>query len=113
MRFVYMHIFICIAGMSDVQRGPYPVILKAGELSTSVTIPIINDEQYECTETFTADIIVGEVEGYRLGLQSSTTISITDDEGKFNSITLMLLHCMHSTEFPTYSFDGSCTPWTH
>lgn len=85
--------YIYIAGTSDVHCGPYLIEFEAEVVSSSVNILIVNDEQYECDETFMAHINIGKDEGFRRGLRSSTEITIKDDDGNRKYYTLDTALC--------------------
>lgn len=71
--------------MDDLYCGPYEVAFQPGSVNASVDIILINDEDIECDETFTAQIIIGEGyssrAGFRLGQTSSASIIVKDNEG--------------------------------
>ena len=80
----YIFVFVLYTGMDDLYCGPYSVEFQAGSVTASVDILLINDEDIECDETFTAQIILGgnlSGAGFRLGQTSSASIIIKDDEG--------------------------------
>ena len=73
-------------GLNDIDCGPLPVTLKAGSMTASVNISTIDDEDPECDETFTAQIIFGGDEnsgrdGFRHGPTSNVSITVKDNEG--------------------------------
>lgn len=72
--------------MDDLHCGPHTVKFESGTVHASVSIPLVNDDVQECDETFIAHILRGDEgsltsEGFRIGKQSSTSITIVD-EGK-------------------------------
>ena len=74
-------------GMEDIHCGPYPVTLQAGSVKASVNISIIDDQDTECDEIFTAKINIGgdgnSSVGFRLGPTSTISITVEDNEGNF------------------------------
>ena len=86
--------------MKDVDCGPHTVTLQAGSVTASVNISIINDEDSECDEVFTAQIIIGEGnssrEGFRLGQNPSISIIVKDDEGDMGLLHHFLHYVTHS-----------------
>ena len=61
--------------------------LEAGSMTASVNISTIDDEDPECDETFTAQIIFGGDDnsgrdGFRRGPTSDVSITVKDNEGK-------------------------------
>ena len=87
--------------MDDLHCGPYSVTLQAGSVTASVNISIINDEDSECDEVFTAQIIIGgegnsSTEGFRLGQMPSTSIIVKHDEGYIGLLHHFLHHVTHS-----------------
>ena len=73
-------------GMDDIHCGPYPVTLQAGSVKASVNISIIDDQDTECDEIFTAKIDIGDENssvGFRLGPTSTISITVKDNDGDF------------------------------
>ena len=70
--------------MDDLHCGPHSLTFESGSDTASVNIPLVNDNVQECDEMFTAYLILGDggnstSEGFRLGHQSSTSITIMDE----------------------------------
>ena len=86
--------------MKDIDCGPHPVTLQAGSMRASVNISIINDEDSECDEIFTAQIIIGKGnssrEGFRLGQNPSISIIVKDIEGDMGLSHHFLHYVTHS-----------------
>ena len=73
-------------GLNDIDCGPHPVTLEAGSMTASVNIYTVDDEEPECDETFTAQIIFGgdgnsSRDGFRHGPTSNVSITVKDNEG--------------------------------
>ena len=110
----YNYIFLCVCtvGMDDLHCGPHTVTLHAGSVTASVNIFIINDEDSECDETFTAQIIIGgegnsntkhfklgqnpTTSSFRPGKKSSASIIVKDDEGDMGLLRHFLHYVTHS-----------------
>ena len=56
------------------------VELPAGETSVNVTLPIVNDDTFERTETFKLAILTPSQDVLQLGLMNETLITIVDDD---------------------------------
>ena len=70
--------------MDNLHCGLHTLTFESGSVIASVNIPLVNDNVQECDETFTARIILGDggnstSEGFRLGHQSSASITIMDE----------------------------------
>ena len=73
-------------GLNDIDCGPHPVTLEARSMTASVNISTIDDEDPECDETFTAQIMFGGdgnsgTNGFRRGRTSDVVITVKDNEG--------------------------------
>ena len=71
------------------------MMLQAGSVKASVNISTIDDQDTECDEIFTAEIIIGgdgnsRDERFRPGPISSTSITVKDNEGD-----LAIAHKLH------------------
>ena len=93
----YTFFSVSTEGMDDVHCGPYPVALLAGAVNASVNISIIDDQDTECDETFTAKIMFGgdgsSTEGFRLGPASNISITVKDNEGDFELRIALYVFC--------------------
>jgi len=83
-------------GLNDVDCGPHPVTLEAGSMTASVSIPIIDDEDPECNEKFTAQIILGGDgnsgrDGFRRGPTSDVEITVKDNEGNSGLLNYLVI----------------------
>ena len=73
-------------GLNDIDCGPLPVTLEAGSMTAIVNISTIDDEDPECDETFSAQIIFegdgnSGRDGFRRGPTSDVSITVKDNEG--------------------------------
>ena len=70
-------------GTVDIDCGPYLLTFEDGSVNETVNIILKNDNIPECNETVTAHIVLGgsggSTEGFRLGPQSSVSITIEDE----------------------------------
>ena len=83
-------------GLNDVDCGPHPVTLEAGSMTASVNISTIDDEDSECDETFTAQIILGGDgnsgrDGFRRGPTSDVEITVKDNEGNSGLLNILVI----------------------
>ena len=84
--YVRITILLCfIAGDADIDCGPHLFTFSMGSIIESVNISTIDDNDTECDEVFTAELI-GDgtsslAEGYRRGQTSNVAITVKDDEG--------------------------------
>ena len=69
-------------------------MLLANSVTASLTLSIIDDQDAECDEKFTATIIIGadgnSSAGFRLGRTPTILITVMDNEG--DTIMAHLLH---------------------
>jgi len=76
-------------GDVDFELAPYSVTFSSGIMTTSVTIPIINDDMLEGNETFIVNINIGTLfpkdVNISVGTMSSTAITIVDTTGEYTS----------------------------
>ena len=71
--------------MEDLDCGPHLTTLPMNSMIASLNISIIDDQDKESDEKFTARIIIGGDEsssaGFTLGPMSSISITVKDNEG--------------------------------
>ena len=76
--------FIASIGGSDYEGGEYDAVFAAGETTATVTIPIIDDEEFgEGTENFFGTLSISELAqsyGIRAGDDNQGTVNIEDDD---------------------------------
>ena len=76
--------FIASIGGSDYEGGEYDVVFAAGETTATVSIPIIDDEEFgEGTENFFGTLSISEMalnDGIRAGEDNQATVNIEDDD---------------------------------
>ena len=95
--------------MDDLDCGPHFLTFQSGTDTASVNISLVNDNVPECDEKFIAHIIFGDMtgDGFRLGQQSSTSITIMDEGNGDRSFIAV---CVHSVFRATA---WSCYPYCH
>ena len=87
--------------MKDIDCGPYLVTLQAGSSTASVDIFLVNDEDSECDEEFTAQIVIGAA-GFRGGQKDSASIIVKDDEGDMGLLCNFLHYACDTAFFTNY-----------
>ena len=91
---IYYHVL----GVDQLDCGRHCLTFESGNVAASVNILLVNDDIPECDETFKAHIVIENGgnsltgPGFRLGGQSSTTITV-EDEGIVNYI--IVKRCSH------------------
>ena len=86
---IYYHVL----GVNQLDCGRHYLTFESGNVAASVNILLVNDDVPECDETFKAHIVIENGgnsligPGFRLGGQSSTTITVVD-EGIVNYINV-------------------------
>ena len=85
---------ICTAGIEDLDCGQHSVMLLANSVTASLNLSIIDDQEAECDEKFTATISIGadgnSSAGFILGSRPTISITVMDNEG--DTIMAHLLH---------------------
>ena len=76
-------------------QAVFPMTAELGDLAC-VQIPIIDDNILECSQEFTVDIVDATLGTAFVGLQSSATVSITDNDGR---LTKLMNDSMHHLTF--------------
>jgi len=78
---------VCVLVASDYllpATSQFDLVLGPGTTPTLITIPIMNDEVFEESEMFSAQLsIVGAIPPRLSVSPSSASITITNDDGKF------------------------------
>ena len=85
-----MCFYICTAGIDGLDCGPHSVMLLANSMTASLNLSIIDDQDAECDEKFTATISIGadgnSSAGFILGPTSTLLITVIDNEGDYYSL---------------------------
>ena len=84
---------ICTAGVGELHCGLHSVMLLANSVTASLNLSIIDDQDAECDEKFTATIIGADGNssaGFIPGPTSTISITVMDNEG--DTIMAHLLH---------------------
>ena len=64
------------------RENAIPIIFESGQLSTTITIPIANDDRVEVDEQFMGQIISGGgIDNIRI-VAPTADVTIVDDDGK-------------------------------
>ena len=79
---------IHLIGNNDYDRGPYRIVIPAGQIHVRFNVSIMDDNVPERNETFQLFIAPGSLhDDFRLGTLDRITITIVDDDnGQFTVI---------------------------
>ena len=66
---------------ADFDSGPYDITFIPGDRSVPFTVPLVNDNVYEGSETFTLTILPSESIKNRSDFESK--VMIVDDDGEY------------------------------
>ena len=92
----------------DYSGSIHQVVFSPGESEACVSIPIINDDRCEVTESFSVKLTEPSITGtYLLGEPKSCSVSIKDDESNcyLYHVNLMYCNCLNNTVVATYSLN--------
>ena len=68
----------------DFDNEPVRVTINPGENTTTVSIPIINDDQLEAVESFNVAFVVTKqsIDGAAMGIPRVARVTIISEDGK-------------------------------
>ena len=98
--YIYTH-YYHVSGVDHLDCEPHYLTFKSGSVTASLNILLVNDDVPECNEEFEAHIVIENGgnsligPGFRLGGQSSTTITVVDE-----GIVIRIYYCKKVFTFP-------------